>query len=154
MELSMPSCFSFLLHFSQLLLFLSFLHFSDSLLSPLFLLPILHASSLLRWYEVMFLCQLLFILWLFTCSSFLHVLSIKQTLLKEEPYTAEDIAKIAGASLTSIFVNSPSSLDVLKAAKHFKIFQVVLHFSFLLHHYSLMSTRVGARILIKCDYSL
>ncbi|XP_042387157.1 galactokinase-like [Zingiber officinale] len=50
-----------------------------------------------------------------------------KTLLKEEPYTAEDIEKIAGASLTSIFVNSPSSLDVLNAAKHFKIFQRALH---------------------------
>ncbi|XP_042452181.1 galactokinase-like [Zingiber officinale] len=47
--------------------------------------------------------------------------------LKEEPYTAEDIEKIIGANLTSIFANSLSSLDVLKAAQHFKIFQRASH---------------------------
>ncbi|WOL05782.1 galactokinase [Canna indica] len=48
-------------------------------------------------------------------------------LLKEEPYTAEDIEKITGASLTSIFANSSSSLDVLRAAKQFKLFQRASH---------------------------
>lgn len=54
------------------------------------------------------------------------VLAIKE-LLTEEPYTAEDIEKITGESLTSIFANSPSSLDVLRAAKHFKLFQRASH---------------------------
>ncbi|THU73531.1 hypothetical protein C4D60_Mb04t23850 [Musa balbisiana] len=54
------------------------------------------------------------------------VLAIKE-LLMEEPYTAEDIEKITGENLTSIFANSPSSLDVLRAAKHFKLFQRASH---------------------------
>lgn len=48
-----------------------------------------------------------------------------QELLHEEPYTLEDIEKIIGESLASVFANSSSSLDVLKAAKHFKLFQVL-----------------------------
>ncbi|KAK8970578.1 Galactokinase [Platanthera guangdongensis] len=44
-------------------------------------------------------------------------------LLKEEPYTVEDIEKIISVPLTSIFKDSPSSLDVLKAAESFKLFQ-------------------------------
>ncbi|KAF3330803.1 galactokinase isoform X2 [Carex littledalei] len=48
-------------------------------------------------------------------------------LLHEEPYTAEDIEKITQKSLTSIFKNSQTSLDVLRAAKHFKLFQRASH---------------------------
>ncbi|KAL8153624.1 hypothetical protein V2J09_011384 [Rumex salicifolius] len=48
-------------------------------------------------------------------------------ILKEEPYTAEDIEKITNESLTSIFSNSPTSLDVLKAAKHYKLYQRAAH---------------------------
>ncbi|KAJ1686031.1 hypothetical protein LUZ63_017421 [Rhynchospora breviuscula] len=48
-------------------------------------------------------------------------------LLHEEPYTAEDIEKITEESLTSIFKNSQTSLDVLQAAKHFKLFQRASH---------------------------
>ncbi|KAK3148860.1 hypothetical protein QOZ80_3AG0209650 [Eleusine coracana subsp. coracana] len=48
-------------------------------------------------------------------------------LLHEEPYTAEEIEKITGESLTSVFQNSPTSLDVLKAAKHYKLFQRATH---------------------------
>lgn len=48
-----------------------------------------------------------------------------QKLLKEEPYTTEDIEEVIGESLTTIFSNSPASLDVLRAAKHFKLFQVI-----------------------------
>lgn len=47
--------------------------------------------------------------------------------LKEEPYTAGDIEKITNESLSSIFADSPTSLDVLKAAKHFKLFQRASH---------------------------
>ncbi|XAR56975.1 Galactokinase [Bertholletia excelsa] len=50
-----------------------------------------------------------------------------QELLKEEPYTAEDIEKTTGEKLESIFANSPSSLDVIKAAKHYKLFQRASH---------------------------
>ncbi|KAL8162217.1 hypothetical protein V2J09_013706 [Rumex salicifolius] len=49
---------------------------------------------------------------------------VVKEILKEEPYTAEDIEKITNESLTSIFSNSPTSLDVLKAAKHYKLYQV------------------------------
>lgn len=50
-----------------------------------------------------------------------------QEYLKEEPYTAEEIEKITGKSLDLIFADSASSLDVLKAAKHYKLFQVILY---------------------------
>ncbi|CAA6663659.1 unnamed protein product [Spirodela intermedia] len=46
--------------------------------------------------------------------------------LNETPYTAEEIEKITEEDLSSIFVNSPTSLDVLRAAKHFKLFQTSL----------------------------
>lgn len=48
-------------------------------------------------------------------------------LLHEEPYTAEEIEKIIGESLTSVFASSATSLDVLRAAKHFKLFQRASH---------------------------
>uniref|UniRef100_A0A0D9W113 Galactokinase n=1 Tax=Leersia perrieri TaxID=77586 RepID=A0A0D9W113_9ORYZ len=48
-------------------------------------------------------------------------------LLHEEPYTAEEIEKITGQSLTSVFQSSQTSLDVLRAAKHFKLFQRAFH---------------------------
>ncbi|PSR85071.1 Galactokinase [Actinidia chinensis var. chinensis] len=54
------------------------------------------------------------------------VLAVKE-LLSEEPYTAADIEKITEDNLQSIFANSPSSLDVLKAAKHYKLFQRASH---------------------------
>ncbi|KAF9592676.1 hypothetical protein IFM89_016753 [Coptis chinensis] len=54
------------------------------------------------------------------------VVAVKE-LLKEDPYTAEDIEKITEESLTTILGNSPSSLDVLRAAKHFKLFQRASH---------------------------
>jgi hypothetical protein len=56
----------------------------------------------------------------------LSILSLLQEFLKEKPYTAEEIEEITGESLRSIFKNSPSSLDVLKAAEHYKLHQVLL----------------------------
>lgn len=53
-----------------------------------------------------------------------------QEFLNEKPYTAEDIEKITLEPLSSILKNSATSLDVLKAAKHFKLFQVILFFRF------------------------
>ncbi|OAY56156.1 galactokinase [Manihot esculenta] len=47
--------------------------------------------------------------------------------LKEEPYTAEEIEKITEENLPSLFSNSPTSLDVLKAAKHYKLYQRAAH---------------------------
>ncbi|XP_076922357.1 galactokinase-like [Bidens hawaiensis] len=47
--------------------------------------------------------------------------------LNEEPYTAEEIEKITLKSLDLIFAGSASSLDVLKAAKHYKLFQRAFH---------------------------
>lgn len=52
-----------------------------------------------------------------------------QEFLHEEPYTAEEIKKIVDESLPSVLEHSPTSLAVLAAAKHFKLFQVV-SFSF------------------------
>ncbi|KAJ8766296.1 hypothetical protein K2173_022355 [Erythroxylum novogranatense] len=54
------------------------------------------------------------------------VIAVKE-FLKEEPYTAEEIEKITEQDLTSIFSYSPSSMDVLKAAKHFKLHQRAAH---------------------------
>ncbi|KAG8370552.1 hypothetical protein BUALT_Bualt14G0129000 [Buddleja alternifolia] len=54
------------------------------------------------------------------------VVAVKEY-LKEEPYSMEDIEKITNAKLEAIFANSPSSLDVLRAAKHFKLHQRAAH---------------------------
>ncbi|GLT67187.1 hypothetical protein SLA2020_395130 [Shorea laevis] len=54
------------------------------------------------------------------------VLAVKEY-LKEEPYTAEEIEKITEESLSSVLGNNPTSLDVLKAAKHFKLHQRAAH---------------------------
>ncbi|PWA36104.1 mevalonate/galactokinase family protein [Artemisia annua] len=47
--------------------------------------------------------------------------------LKEQPYTAEEIEKITSKSLDFIFADSASSLDVIKAAKYYKLFQRASH---------------------------
>uniref|UniRef100_A0A1D1ZJE9 Galactokinase n=1 Tax=Anthurium amnicola TaxID=1678845 RepID=A0A1D1ZJE9_9ARAE len=47
--------------------------------------------------------------------------------LNEKPYTAEEIEEITEEDLPSILGNSPTSLDVLRAAKHFKLFQRASH---------------------------
>lgn len=57
--------------------------------------------------------------------SFLNYIPL-QEYLKEEPYTAEEIEKITSKSLDLIFADSASSLDVIKAAKYYKLFQVCL----------------------------
>lgn len=54
------------------------------------------------------------------------VLAVKE-ILKEEPYTAEEIEIITEEKLTSVFRDSPTSLDVLNAAKHFKLHQRASH---------------------------
>ncbi|KAK6146244.1 hypothetical protein DH2020_020113 [Rehmannia glutinosa] len=54
------------------------------------------------------------------------VLAVKE-FLKEEPYIAEDIEEIINEKLQTVFANSPSSLDVLRAAKHFKLHQRAAH---------------------------
>lgn len=59
-------------------------------------------------------------------GSFDPVFAVKE-ILKEEPYTLEDLEKFISVPLTSIFKDSPSSLDVLKAAESFKLFQRASH---------------------------
>ncbi|MFQ6655351.1 hypothetical protein Gotur_025945 [Gossypium turneri] len=54
------------------------------------------------------------------------VLAVKEY-LKEKPYTAEEIEKITEKHLPSILGDNPTSLDVLKAAKHFKLHQRAAH---------------------------
>ncbi|KZV58713.1 galactokinase [Dorcoceras hygrometricum] len=54
------------------------------------------------------------------------VIAVKE-LLKQEPYSTEDIENITNEKLQTIFANSPSSLDVLRAAKHFKLHQRAAH---------------------------
>ncbi|XP_073308911.1 galactokinase-like [Primulina huaijiensis] len=54
------------------------------------------------------------------------VIAVKE-LLKEEPYSAEDIENITNEKLQAIFAGSPSSLDVLRAANHFKLHQRAAH---------------------------
>ncbi|GKV46171.1 hypothetical protein SLEP1_g53179 [Rubroshorea leprosula] len=60
------------------------------------------------------------------CGSSDPVLAVKEY-LKEEPYTAEEIEKITEEGLPSILGDNPTSLDVLKAAKHFKLRQRAAH---------------------------
>ncbi|CAN6981740.1 unnamed protein product [Brassica oleracea var. botrytis] len=54
------------------------------------------------------------------------LLAVKEY-VKEEPYTAEEIEKIAEEKLTSILNNDPTSLAVLNAATHFKLHQRATH---------------------------
>ncbi|XP_042516185.1 galactokinase [Macadamia integrifolia] len=54
------------------------------------------------------------------------VLAVKE-FLNEEPYTAEDIEKITEENLPSVLGNDPTSLNVLRAAKHFKLYQRASH---------------------------
>ncbi|XP_047315936.1 galactokinase-like [Impatiens glandulifera] len=54
------------------------------------------------------------------------VVAVKEH-LNVEPYTAEDIEKITAKSLQSIFSESQSSLDVIKAAKQYKLYQRACH---------------------------
>ncbi|KAJ7980417.1 Galactokinase [Quillaja saponaria] len=54
------------------------------------------------------------------------VIAVKE-FLKEEPYTAEEIENITKEKLPSALGNHPSSLDVLNAAKHFKLHQRAAH---------------------------
>lgn len=58
-------------------------------------------------------------------------LFICQEFLEEDPYTSSEIEEITEEGLFSIFRDSVSSLDVLRAAEHFKLFQV--YHSFLCH---------------------
>ncbi|GMP54786.1 hypothetical protein CsSME_00019837 [Camellia sinensis var. sinensis] len=51
------------------------------------------------------------------------VVAVKE-LLSEEPYRAENIEKITEENLQSIFADSPTSSDVLKVARLYKLFQV------------------------------
>lgn len=54
------------------------------------------------------------------------VVAVKE-LLSEEPYRAENIEKITEENLHSIFADSPTSLDVLKVARQYKLFQRASH---------------------------
>lgn len=47
-----------------------------------------------------------------------------QEYLKEEPYTAEEIENITGENLTSFLNINASYLEVIKAAKQYKLHQV------------------------------
>ncbi|XP_068659747.1 galactokinase-like [Aristolochia californica] len=67
------------------------------------------------------------------CITFSHgrgssdpVLAVKE-FLNEGPYTAEDIENITEEGLPLVLENSPTSLAVLKAAKHFKLFKRASH---------------------------
>jgi N-acetylgalactosamine kinase len=44
--------------------------------------------------------------------------------LKEEPYTAEEIEAVTGEKLTTFLNINASYLDVIKAAKQYKLHQV------------------------------
>ncbi|KAG5632387.1 hypothetical protein H5410_004104 [Solanum commersonii] len=61
-----------------------------------------------------------------THSSSDPILAVKE-LLHEEPYTSEDIENITKEKLETIFAASPTSLDVLCAAKCYKLHQRAAH---------------------------
>lgn len=52
--------------------------------------------------------------------------SLLKEFLHEEPYMAEEIEKITEENLPLVLGNDPTSLDVLKAAEHFKLYQVLI----------------------------
>ncbi|KAE9602554.1 hypothetical protein Lal_00049499 [Lupinus albus] len=54
------------------------------------------------------------------------VLAVKEY-LKEEPYIAEEIEKITGEKLTSFLGNNAAFVDVIKAAKQYKLHQRAAH---------------------------
>ncbi|CAL0306887.1 unnamed protein product [Lupinus luteus] len=54
------------------------------------------------------------------------VLAVKEY-LKEEPYIAEEIEKITGEKLTSFLGNNAAFVDVIKAAKQYKLYQRAAH---------------------------
>ncbi|KAK1307995.1 hypothetical protein QJS10_CPA09g01618 [Acorus calamus] len=55
-----------------------------------------------------------------------YIKSFLTKLLNEVPYTTEEIEKITEECLPLVLGNFASSLDVLKVAKNFKLFQVWL----------------------------
>lgn len=61
-----------------------------------------------------------------THSSSDPVLAVKE-LLHEEPYTSEDVENITKEKVETIFAASPTSLDVLRAAKCYKLHQRAAH---------------------------
>ena len=72
-----------------------------------------------------------------------------QEFLHEEPYTAEDIEIITEESLSSVFASSATSLDVLRVAKHFKLFQVTLNLTF--HWYVCFRTNIIGVWTLACS---
>ncbi|OIV95270.1 hypothetical protein TanjilG_07426 [Lupinus angustifolius] len=54
------------------------------------------------------------------------ILAVKEY-LKEEPYTVEEIEKITGEKLTSFLGNNAAYVDVIKAAKQYKLHQRAAH---------------------------
>lgn len=57
-------------------------------------------------------------------TTLINMFFLVQEYLKEEPYTAEQIEKITGEKLTSFLNINASYLDVIKAAKQYKLHQV------------------------------
>jgi len=57
-------------------------------------------------------------------SVYKNVLSL-QEYLKEEPYTAEEIEEVTGEKLTTFLNINASYLEVIKAAKQYKLHQVL-----------------------------
>ncbi|KAG9153210.1 hypothetical protein Leryth_025179 [Lithospermum erythrorhizon] len=45
----------------------------------------------------------------------------------KKPYTKDDIEKITEEKLEKVFADSPTSLDVIRAAKHYKLHQRAVH---------------------------
>ncbi|XP_052624934.1 galactokinase [Lactuca sativa] len=62
------------------------------------------------------------------CASFVGAHgSSNPTIAVKEPYTSNEIEIITGKSLDSIILDSATSLDVIKAATHYKLFQRAFH---------------------------
>lgn len=96
----------------------------------LVLVDLLTLSLLLRYWTILIgnlVCVFIPMLGIDFIFIYIYNYFLLQEYLKEEPYTAEEIEKITGKSLDLIFADSASSLDVLKAAKHYKLFQVILY---------------------------
>ncbi|KAG9154580.1 hypothetical protein Leryth_017344 [Lithospermum erythrorhizon] len=63
------------------------------------------------------------------------VVAVKE-ILNEEPYNTEDVEKIVEEKLEKVFADSPTSLDVVRAAKQYKLHQMSLDCYFPLHFFS------------------
>lgn len=89
---------------------------------------------------------------------FIKTFLLVQEYLKEEPYTAEEIEAVTGEKLTSFLNINSSYLDVIKAAKQYKLHQVrikaplVKFFMYEYDNISLSGTTIVKYMKCSCSF--